>query len=292
MTLELHTPGKINLFLDVLAERADGYHEIATVFAPLLPPADLVRVTVLDRPGLALDCDHPDLPRDSRNLCWRAAEAFAAATQQPPHWALPLAKAIPVTAGLGGGSSDAAAVLRLLNQAEPNPLPPDRLAGLAAALGADVPFFLDPRPALATGKGELLRPIDCRLPLPLVLINPAFPITAAWAYAHCNRVRRDPAPPLDRLLAALAAGDLRELAAHTYNALEFAVRRKFPLVEMLLEFMQAEGCLAAHVSGSGPTVYGLCAESDQERIVAAARARFGPPFWYCASTVAVSTADR
>jgi 4-diphosphocytidyl-2-C-methyl-D-erythritol kinase len=281
MPVSAHARAKINLYLDVLGQRADGYHEIVTVFLPLAAPVDDVGIAPAPGGGLRLVCARSGVPEGPANLCWRAAMAFAHETGLAPDWQVDLVKRIPVAAGLGGGSSDAAAVLRLLDRLHAGAVAPGRLAALAARLGADVAFFLDPRPALGRGVGELLTPLPCGRSLEVVLVNPGFPVTAAWAYANRTRVPLPPAPPVEGLLAALATGSSEELARHTCNALEHALLDKFPLVRLLRDALLAQGCLCAHVSGSGPTVYGLCREGTGEAVAAGLAAVYGEAIWTC-----------
>ena len=285
-SLTITTPAKINLYLDILGKRADGYHDICTVF---LPVPELTDTLVLEagQPGLRLACDNPDVPADRRNLVWKAAEAFAKAAGTEPAWSFRLEKRIPASAGLGGGSSDAAAALKLLNAAAGNPLPPAELHALAAKLGADVALFLEPVPSVGTGVGEILRPLPPVRPLALVLVNPLFPVATVWAYRNAGSVPRPSAPPVEKLLAALAdsATPLADVAAGTYNALEHAVCRKFPVLDIIRETLVTSGCLAAHVSGSGGTVYGICPPGRQEEIRNEVARRVAMPLWTFATAV-------
>ena len=284
--LTIITPAKINLYLDILGRRPDGYHDICTVFLPLPELTDTLALED-GAPGIQLACDQPDVPADCRNLVWKAAAAFAAAAGIEPGWRFRLDKRIPASAGLGGGSSDAAAALKVLNARHGNPLSPENMRELAARLGADVALFLDPVPAIGTGVGEILRPLPPVRPLSLVLLNPLFPVATVWAYKNAGSVPRPPAPPVEELLAALAdsATPLERVAAGTYNALEHAVCRKFPLLEILRETLLEAGCLAAHVSGSGGTVYGICPPGCQEEIRAAAVRRLAMPLWSLATAL-------
>jgi 4-diphosphocytidyl-2-C-methyl-D-erythritol kinase len=284
MLLSTTTPAKINLYLDVRGRRKDGYHDIRTVFAALPGLVDTVSLEQVSAAGLSVCCDRPEVPTDERNLCWRAATEYASRVGLVPAWRVAIGKRIPVAAGLGGGSSDAAAALRLLNAgAAGRSLPPLALAELARKLGADVPFFLDPGVRLAEGIGEVLRPVACRSPVPVVLLNGGFPVPASWAYANLRRCGQPEPPALAGLLAGLEQGEIAAVARHCFNALEFAVIDKFPLVELMLEFLRQSGCLAAHVSGSGPTVFGICAELGQaQRLAQRAQRRFGRGTWTCA----------
>ncbi len=270
---------KINLFLTVRRRRSDGYHVIETVFLPLPGLRDTVAVEDF-RPGeIRLAADRPELPTDRKNLCWQAAAAFAESANLTPGWRISIEKRIPVAAGLGGGSSDAAATLQLLNLRYGSPLAPRRLHAIAASLGADIPFFLQPRPALAGGIGDRLEDLELNCEIPLVLLNPGLaPLTAAWAYSTIKgEFDRLPATPM---VEAMRNGDLNRIAAAAHNRFDRAVCRKMPLVAIFLEFLQGRGCLTAHVSGSGPTVYGICRDREQAlSAAAAARRRFGRAAW-------------
>jgi 4-diphosphocytidyl-2-C-methyl-D-erythritol kinase len=286
----VHAIAKINLYLDVLGQRPDGYHEIATVFLPLTAPADVITLAAGPPGELRVTCDHPGVPEGAENLCWKAAAAFAQEARIEPAWRLAIEKHIPVAAGLGGGSSDAAAVLLALDRQYPGALPCGRLAEVAARLGADVPFFLKPEPALGRGTGGVLTPVVCGSRLELVLANPGFPVSAAWAYGHRGRVPVPAAPSLEGMLTALADGTTAAVAALTYNALEYAVLDKFPIVRLLRDALLAQGCLCAHVSGSGPTVYGLCQAGAGAAIAAQLSAQHGAALWVCVTESTVTPA--
>lgn len=249
---------KINLYLKVVGKRADGYHEIQTLFLPLPDLADDVVVTLNDVPGVHMRCSDPALPSDRNNLCVKAAELFCQLLGIQPRLRISLDKQIPIAAGLGGGSSDAAAVLLELRRLLAPTMPDADLHDLACRLGADVPFFLDPQPAVAEGIGERLRGISVRTTLGIVLANPGFPVPASWAYSHWRQLVAPPAPPLHELLAALHGDDWRAVATLCGNDLQHAVLDKFPVLGIIAEKMADLGCRGVTVSGSGPTLFGLC----------------------------------
>ena len=181
--MRLSAPAKINLFLEVCAKRSDGYHELNTLMAPL-SLCDILELE-FTAGAIQIRCDHPDVPADETNLAFMAAECFYARLGRRRH--LPprrphinLTKQIPVAAGLGGGSSDAAAVLNGLNRHFGKPFTYRELADIGLALGADVPFFIEPRPALAGGIGEVLTPYRIRLPYACVLVFPGFTVSTRW----------------------------------------------------------------------------------------------------------------
>ena len=253
------TPSKINLFLHITEKRSDGYHELQTLFYPLRSPADTVTLSRTDDPGVVLYTDHPGIPTDAKNLCIRALYACCkTADIKPEGFAIQLDKTIPVAAGMGGGSSDAAAVLRLMQQQFPARVTWDQLHAIALSLGADVPYFLDPVPALATGIGEKLTPVE-GLPdeLPICIIAPRFPVSAKWAYQH--RIAAPPPAPdqLSRLIEALRARDFSTAAKLMHNDLEPAVLRKFPLLEKIRNDLLNAGACRVMMTGSGPTLFAM-----------------------------------
>ena len=232
----MKVPGKVNLYLKVTGKRPDGYHELSTLFLPLSAPADEVTLEA-GPPGIELASD---FRAEGDNLMLRAARRYAERAGLEPAWRLTLVKNIPVAAGLGGGSADAAAVLRLLNDRY-RALDPASLAALAAELGADVPFFLDPVAAMASGIGDRLSPLGSAPPLPLVLVNPRFPVSARWAYRALDpaRIGRDETGRPERLVEAVKRGDPAAVAAELFNDLAPALYRKFPLLRELRDFLLA-----------------------------------------------------
>ncbi|NLF92456.1 MAG: 4-(cytidine 5'-diphospho)-2-C-methyl-D-erythritol kinase [Oligosphaeraceae bacterium] len=277
--MKILAPAKINLFLEVLGRRPDGYHAIRTLFLPLAGLADELEIVLTAEPGLQLTCSGPvAVPTGEDNICIRAARAFCRHFDLPESHSLHLQKNIPAVAGLGGGSSDAAAVLLLL--ADLHGLPGERrqeLLPLATAQGADVPFFLEPRPALGEGIGERLTRIPLGQPLELLLLNPGFPLPVAWSYQHWRRPAGATPPDFQNLSAVLARGSAREIAAMAWNDLEFAALEKFPLLQILRQHLLQAGAYAVHVSGSGPTLFALCPEGRSQAIQQALQEQFVPP---------------
>lgn len=181
---------KVNLYLDIVGVREDGYHEIESLFYPLPSPCDILEVQLTGGQGLSLSCSVPDLD-GGENILSRAYMRFAEATGFAPGVSVHLHKNIPMGAGLGGGSSDAAAFLSWLNaRAEERALGRSELAGLALTLGADVPFFLENEPAWVTGIGEKLQPVDCDLSgYTLLVICPSVHVNTKWAYGRWDEMR-------------------------------------------------------------------------------------------------------
>ena len=265
---------KINLFLRILRRRDDGYHELDTLFAPLDQPCDLLDVEPgPPGSGLTLTCSDPGLAGPD-NLVAKAWRAFAQATGQAPDLRLHLTKNIPCGAGLGGGSSDAASLLLFLNKtAKEAALAPERLADLAAGLGADVPFFLMDGPARAQGIGEKLTPADPGLAgLTLVLVCPPVHVPTGWAYASFDEAAaqgRTPWAPgfLTRNpMGTKNPSSLLPLAL--LNDFEDVVFPAFPEIRQVKETLLAAGAAGAAMSGSGASVFALFRQREQALEVA------------------------
>lgn len=255
------TCSKVNLSLAVTAKRPDGYHDLDSLFYPFREPSDEIELE--DAPAascVAIRCDAPGVPLEpEKNLCGKAVHAYCkAAGMDVPGLVIHLEKRIPVAAGMGGGSADGATVLRLL-QDRFRALSDAQLETVAFSLGADVPFFLNPRPSHVTGAGEHHTPVDS-LPehLPILLAAPQFPVSAAWAYQHMDLARAVAEPPrTNELIDALRRRDYEAAARFMRNDLEHALFEKFPLLVLLRDFLLELGALRVMVSGSGPTLLAL-----------------------------------
>jgi len=283
-------PAKINLGLRIRGRRADGYHELESVFLPL-DLADEVEVELAPGSGVALRVvgRAQDVPAGADNLAVRAARAFAEAAGLGARIEVRLHKRIPVAAGLGGGSADAAAVLRALAELCPGALSGERLRELALGLGADVPWCLDPRPARVRGVGERIEPLEGVPSLALLLANPGALLSTAEVYRAFDAL--EPAltagrpqrtlPPLAGLRASggvLEHVDPRELAAWVSNDLEPAATRLCPPIARLRKRLREAGALVVGLSGSGPTLFGLFPERASA-VRAAGAAGFEAPVW-------------
>lgn len=255
----LTTPGKVNLYLEITGRRPDGYHELRTLFYPTSHLMD--RVTVrFGGSGCTVVCDVPGVPSDDSNLAVKAAKAyFAALGESVPALEIRIEKHLPVAGGMGGGSSDAGAVLRLLQQLTGNALPPEKLSAAALSIGADVPFFLNPVASEGRGRGEVLMPVDLPAELPLLILPGIFPVSAAWAYGHWRDVPVSSEISMERLPELLRGGDYGEAGKYLRNDLAPAVMRKFPLLQMLAELLR-ESDGTPLMSGSGPTMFALYAD--------------------------------
>jgi 4-diphosphocytidyl-2-C-methyl-D-erythritol kinase len=269
------TSAKVNLALDVLGKRSDGYHEIATV----MQTVDLFdRLTLETAPTISLETDDPALPTDEENLIVRAALLFREASGVEQGARIRLKKRIPVAAGLGGGSSDAAATLWGLNRLWGLRWPRERLLGLAVQLGMDVPFFLTGGPALATGRGERVEPLSGTGSYALVLVNPRAPLSTREVYERVPAGWQAEPTGARRVAEALATRNAVRVGAALTNHLEAFVAPGFPPVTRMKAALMAAGALGAVMSGSGPTVFGMARSLDHARQI---RQRVGRASWSC-----------
>ncbi len=280
MTLTKPSPCKVNLLLNILGKRPDGFHELETVMQPVALCDELTFTTATS--GLELTCSDPSLPTDASNLVHRAARAFLEKTGRTDGVQMHLEKHIPLAAGLGGGSGNAAITLLALNELFGQPLSPEALHEIAAALGSDIPFFLQTGPALASGRGEIIQPLAPFRALEgcaLLLVHPGFGIATAWAYKELARfpeALNGENGRAAKLVALLEAGDLRLAGRAFYNSLEAPALEKYPWLAVLQDFLRENGALVALMSGSGSTTFAitrdLCGALEIEERV---REKFG-----------------
>jgi len=272
--LVVNAAAKVNLALEVLSKRADGYHEIATV----MQAVDLSdRLTLEDAPLLEVHTSATGVPTDERNLAYRAAAALQAAAKVERGARITLDKRIPVAAGLGGGSTDAAATLVGLHRLWQLHWPARRLEELAVELGMDVPFFLRGGAALGTGRGERLTAIPSAV-LALVLVNPRFPVSTAETYGRVTPSMYSDGGRSRVMVTALGRRAAPRVAASLYNGLELAVRDGYPQIGQMEAALTAAGALGAMMTGSGPTVFGVARSWEHARQI---RTRVARGAWEC-----------
>ena len=261
MGIVKQSPCKVNLLLNILRRRPDGFHELET----LMHPIGVFDELSFDRKvqGIELQCSDPTLPTDDRNLVYRAAKVFLDAAGVKEGMRIRLEKRIPLAAGLGGGSGNAATTLLALNELFGGPLASDQLSNLASSLGSDIPFFLQDKPAIATGRGEKIEPLDFFPALKgaaFLLVHPGFGISTAWAYQqlHLHPGAVDGKAGRARKLAALLeSGTLKAAAPEFYNSLEAPALEKYPLLAIFQDFFRDNGASATLMSGSGSTTFAV-----------------------------------
>ena len=276
--MEILAPAKVNLSLRVLRRRHDGFHEIESLIVPV-SIADRLEIEHSAKGALEFMCSDPELPVDERNLVVRAARLFCEKFGVEPHLRIRLHKEIPHGAGLGGGSSDAAATLLALDQLFGTHAPLDELA---AQLGSDVPFFLQHSAAIVHGRGEVVTPTDFPHTLPVLLIKPPFGVPTSWAYQRWQDSREIPGVRYDE----------QELSWGTLvNDLERPVFEKYVfLAELKMWLLTQPEIAGALMSGSGATIFGVLRNAElANELQTRLNAAFGPDLW-CKSARTVASA--
>jgi 4-diphosphocytidyl-2-C-methyl-D-erythritol kinase len=261
---------KINLFLNVLAREADGYHQIETLFCKL----DLADELIVEpgTSGIALHVEGAQLGATTDNLVHRAALAFCERARIAPSFRITLRKRIPAGAGLGGGSSDAAATLHSLNALAGNPLAADALMQLGHSLGSDVPFFVSGSPlALGWSRGERLLALPPLPRRPVLVVAPATASVTADAYRQlAERRARDGYTAPARAMLTSEFGDWERVSQRAHNDFELIVMEQLPALRHVLAALREHGAFMARMSGSGSAVFGIFDEA--QACTAAARA--------------------
>ena len=261
MRLKKKSPCKVNLILNILGKRADGFHELETV----MQPVNICDEMTFERAGtgLQLTCSHPELPTDAKNLVHRAATSFLSAAKISDGVRIHLQKNLPLAGGIGGGSANAAVTFTALNELFGSPLPREKLHELAAALGSDVPFFLYDKPALATGRGEKVQTLENFPALKgkaFFLVHPGFGISTPWSYQNLARfpeALNGKAGRAEKLVSALQSNDWPAVTDGIYNSLEAPAFDKFPVLALYKEFLRENGALVSLMSGSGSTTFAI-----------------------------------
>jgi 4-diphosphocytidyl-2-C-methyl-D-erythritol kinase len=260
--MRLFPHAKLNLCLKVTGRRQDGYHELVS----LMVPVDLCdRIDLSPRPaGISLTCRGIDTPEDGRNLVYRAAGAFFDRSGIDGGVSIDLLKKIPVAAGLGGGSSDAACTLKALNRMWGEPLSRIELLELAVRLGADVPFFLHSGPQLARGIGEILEPMPNWPRRWYVIVTPPIQVSTAWVYSSLKIPLTS--EESEDILKSLKKEPFR-MADILQNDLESVTAERYPIIDSIKNLIREAGAEGALMSGSGPSVFGVF-ESEKQALSA------------------------
>lgn len=250
-SLTLKAPAKVNYRLDVLRRRPDGYHDLRMMMQRI-SLCDEITITLSDMPGIRVACGREGVPDGPGNIAWRAADALLKLSGRQSGIDIAITKNIPVAAGLGGGSSDAATVLLGVNELLGLGLSTERLMEIGVTLGADVPFFVFGKTALAEGIGEILTPIEAVPPLWMVIVNPNIPVSTAWVYGSLRLTEGRIGDNIPRFFKGVA-----DVCAVLSNDLETVTISKHPVIGEIKEMLIASGASGALMSGSGPTVFGL-----------------------------------
>lgn len=252
MIIKAHA--KINLMLNVLGSRPDGYHEIETIMQTL-DLYDIVAIAV--SPNIEIEVVGADLPDGSENLAYQAADILRNYVGYSGGVKIKLIKRIPLAAGLAGGSADAAAVLRGLNKFWGLGLELKELAVLGARIGSDVPFCVQNGTALVRGRGEIVSLLPDLPSLGVVLVKPSFGVSTADIYHRYDSILDPVQCDCQSMLYSINQGDVDGLVTHLANSLELVTISLYPVIEEIKKDLLAEGALGVLMSGSGPTVFGL-----------------------------------
>ncbi len=251
--MEIQSPAKINLFLEVCGKRPDGYHNLNTLMC-CISLNDTIRLT-FEQKKISVHCTHPDVPEDVTNLAWRAARLFFDTTNIHEGVRIDIEKNIPIGAGLGGGSSNAAAALNGLNTFYGSPVSNKDLMAAGKSIGADVPFFIYGKPAVATGIGDILTPCDCIKSCPILLIYPSIPVSTAEVYKKLNLTLTKTKKINTKTLFELNLG--QDSAKELFNDLESVAIGMCPEIQKVKASLLANGASTALMTGSGSAVFGL-----------------------------------
>lgn len=266
--MQLKALAKINLGLDVLRRREDGYHDVRMIMQTVRI-FDRLQLVKQERPGIRVRTNLYYLPVNENNLVYRAAKLLFDEFQIPGGISIDLKKYIPVAAGMAGGSSDAAAVLFGVNRMYGLGLSLEELMKRGVKLGADVPYCLMRGTALAEGIGEVLTPLPPMPPCNILVAKPGISVSTKFVYEnlHANDLRADQHPNIDGILEALRSQDLRSMAdrMRDANVLETVTVPTYPGIQKIKETMEEQGAAVALMSGSGPTVFGIYEDRNKAR---------------------------
>lgn len=252
---------KINIGLDVLRRRADGYHEVKMI----MQTVDIYDELVLERrkePGIELRMDNSELPSGGDNLICRAADLLFREKKITGGVNISLTKRIPIAAGMAGGSADAAAALRGVNELFDLGYSLTELQALGVGLGADIPYCLAGGTMLSEGIGEILTPLPAPPAAHLVIAKPDINVSTAFVYGNLHADRLAWHPDIDGMIAALQKGDLDGITGRLGNVLETVTVKAHPVIEQIKELLRKQGAENALMSGSGPTVFGIFKEKE------------------------------
>lgn len=274
-SLTLSAPAKINYLLDVIRRRPDGYHDLRMVMQRV-NLCDKISINLTDSPQLAVSCGKNGVPDGPGNIAWKAARVMIDLAGSEQGAQISITKNIPVAAGLGGGSSDAATVLMGMNELLGLDLSDQRLMEIGVTLGADVPFFIFKKTALAEGIGEKLRAMPEMPRLWVLLVNPGVHVSTAWVYQNLKLTSRGEMAKLPQFF-----GSAEDVCALLSNDLESVTIPAFPIIADIKHSMVRQGALGAMMSGSGPTVFGLFRDRGSAETARDALAREGG--WFAAA---------
>ncbi len=255
-SIRLKAMAKINLGLDVVGKRPDGYHEVRMIMQSI-NLYDSISITRTKTNSIKIKTNLPYLPVNENNLVYKAADLLLTEFHLPKGLFISLKKHIPVAAGMAGGSSDAAATLIGINKLFHLGLSKEELCKRGVTIGADIPFCIMRGTALSEGIGELLTPISGIFDFPILIAKPDISVSTKYVYENLCLDENTAHPDIDGLIQSIQASDLEGIASKIGNVLEQVTVKKYPVIENIKSFMREHGALNALMSGSGPTVYGI-----------------------------------
>lgn len=262
ITLSEKAYAKLNLTLDILGKREDGYHDLKSVMQTI-SLYDLVEMDIGTGEDWKISCGRADIPCDERNLAWKAAKLYCDAVDYDPNGiTIRIEKHIPSSAGMGGGSADAAAVLRILNRHLDNPLSLELLADLGAKVGSDVPFCVIGGTVMCEGRGEIMR---CLPNIPnccIVGCKPEFSVSTPVLFQKIDSVDIYEHPDNDAMEQAIASGSISAIARGIFNVFDPVVSQEHPEIDHIKSVCRSHGAIAAQMTGSGSVVFAVMPDRD------------------------------
>lgn len=262
--ISLDAHAKINLSLDVLNKRDDGYHNLQMIMQTI-QLHDTISISEIPS-GIEIHCEAKYVPNNSNNIAYKAAEAMINKYKLDAGVRIVIDKKIPVAAGLAGGSTDAAAVLKGINTLFKLGINQDELMQIGKTIGADVPYCIMGGTALAEGIGEKLTPLTQFNDIPILLIKPRIGVSTAWVYKNLDLNRINDRPNTEMLISALAKRDVSFIAQNMGNVLESVTLVKYPVIDKIKKTLIEKGALGSMMSGSGPTVFGIFEDKEKAEI--------------------------
>lgn len=277
----LQAPAKINLTLDVTGKREDGYHNVKMIMETV-SLYDTINIKKSNK--ISLKCNLSYVPTDEKNIAFKAALLFFEKTGIKGGADIDILKRIPVAAGMAGGSTDGAAVLKGLNKIYNLPLSREELYEIASKLGADVPYCIDGRPALAEGIGDVLTPLGNMPKTYVLLVKPNISLSTKWVYSQLDVNKISVRPDTEGAISDLQSGNIYALSKKLYNVLEEVSAEKYTVIKEIKDKMLELGALGSIMSGSGPTVFGIF--DDEQKAKNAKNELYSQyPFVYLAHTL-------
>lgn len=265
--LKIKCPAKLNLSLDVLKKREDGYHELEMLMQTV-DVCDFINISVSDGDGINLSCDNAEVPLNEKNTAYKAAELFYKKLKKTKKVDIEIEKNIPQGAGMAGGSADAAGVLKGLNILEGEPFSKKELLCLALKIGADVPFCVSGGAMLCKGVGEKMTAVEPMKNVYALILKPEVSVSTPWAYKALDDEETWIHPKTEALIKALEEKKYSDFGIYGGNTLEEPVFKAYPLIKELKEGLKERGAVYSLMTGSGAAVYGIFEDKSAAEIAA------------------------